>query len=182
VNKDIQPHSFGRNFLARENGAEQVLGTADERVASLVEAEELIGRPRDADSNGFADEPGGMLRRAEPQCAGSAKVEAVVAAVDLKSGGKTAGASRKIENPCGLAVLLHECDAIERFKRADEDSCSGPGRFADNIEHEVRAVVEENVGVTGGQIHRANTRRGSSEMMACGIAGRICFRFYNAAA
>lgn len=182
MNKDIQPNSFGRNFLARENGAEQVLGAANERVASLVEAEELIGGPRDADSNGFADEPGGMLRRPEPQCAGSAKVEAVVAAVDLKSGGKTAGASRKIENPCGLAVLLHECDAIERFKGADENGCGCANGLTDDVEHKVRAVVEENVGVTGGQIHRANPRRGSSEMMARRIARRIRFRFHDAAA
>jgi len=54
----------------------------------------LIGSSRDADSNGFADGTGGVLHRAEPERSVSAKIEAVVATVDLKSGGEAAGTAR----------------------------------------------------------------------------------------
>ena len=46
----------------------------------------------------------------------------------------------------------------------------------------MRAVVEKNVCVTGSEIHGANARRGSAEMVAGGIAWRVCFRFDDAAA
>jgi hypothetical protein len=174
--------AFGRSLLVRRSWSEQVLGAANERISAFIEAEGLIGGASNADSNGFTDRPGGALRRAEPECTASAKVEAVVSTVDLKGGGKTAGASRKIENPCGFAVLLHECDAIERFKGADENGCGGADGLTDDVQHEVRAVVEENVGVTGGQIHRAYARRRPTEMMARRIPGRIRFRFHDAAA
>jgi len=71
-----------------------VFGTADERIAAFVEAKESIGSAGDADSNALDDGADAMLCHAEPERARSAKIEAVVAAIDLKGGGKAAGAAR----------------------------------------------------------------------------------------
>ena len=79
-------------------------------------------------------------------------------------------------------MALHELEAFERFESADEDCGRDSGRLAHNVEHEVRAIVEKNVGVAGGEVHRTNARSRASEMMSRGIAGRIGFRFHNAAA
>src|ERR1700675_2660294 len=79
-------------------------------------------------------------------------------------------------------MTLHQFDAIERLESANENRCGGPGGLTDDVEHEVRAVVEKNVRVAAGEIHGANARRGTAEVMTSGIAGRVCFRFDNAAA
>ncbi len=123
-----------------------------------------------------------MAGFAQPERAGSAEVEAVVATVDLKSGSEAPGAAGEIEEPGGLAMALHELDAFERFEGTDEDCGGDSGRLAHDIEHEVRAIVEKNVGVAGGEVHRADARSGAAEMMSGGIAGRIGLRFHNAAA
>src|SRR5207247_3965465 len=114
-----------------------------------------------------------MAGFAQPERAGSAQVETVVAAVDLKSRCEASGAAREVEKPNGFAVALHEFDAFERFERTDENRRGYSGGLADDVQHEVRAVIEKNVGVAGSKIHRANTRRGPAEMMSRGIAGRI---------
>ena len=44
-------------------------------------------------------------------------------------------------------MALHQLDAIERLKSANEDRRSGAGGLADDVEHKVRAVVEKNVRV-----------------------------------
>ena len=100
----------------------------------------------------------------------------------MKGGGKPSGAASKIKKPSGLAMALHEFDAIERFERADENRRGDSSGLTHDIQHEVRAVIEKNVGVAGSKIHRANTRRGPAEMMSRGIAGRIGLRFHDAAA
>ena len=79
-------------------------------------------------------------------------------------------------------MALHQFDAIERLESANENRRGGPGGFTDDVEHEVRAVVEKNVCATGSEIHGANARRRTAEVMTSGIAGRVCFRFDNAAA
>jgi len=105
-----------------------------------------------------------------------------VATVDLKSGSEAPGAAGEIEESGGLAMALHELDAFERFEGADEDCGGDSGRLAHDIEHEVRAIVEKNVGMAGGEVHRTNARSRAAEMMSGGIAGRIGFRFHNTAA
>ena len=82
----------------------------------------------------------------------------------------------------GLAVALHKLDALERFERSDENGRGDSGALAHNIEHEVRAIIEKNIGVARGEIHRANTRSRSAKVMSGGIAGRIGFRFHDAPA
>lgn len=105
-----------------------------------------------------------------------------MAAVDLKSGGQASGAACEIEKPHSLAVALHERNAVKWFDGADEDRGGGPGRFANDIEHEVGAIVEENVHVARGEIHGANPRSRAAEVMSCWVPGWIGFRFHNAAA
>ena len=105
-----------------------------------------------------------------------------MATVDLKSGGEASGAAREIEKPGRLAVALHDLDAIEGLERADEDGRGDSRRLADDIEHEVRAIIEKNIDMAGSEIHRANARSRATEMMSRGITGRISFRFHDAAA
>ncbi len=123
-----------------------------------------------------------MAGFAKPERTRGAKVEAVVAAIDLKSGGEASGAAREIKKLTGLAVALHELDAIEGFKSADKNSRGDSGRLADDVEHEVRAVIEKNVGMAGLKIHRTNARSRAAKMMPSGIAGWISFRLHDAAA
>src|SRR6267378_7377929 len=79
-------------------------------------------------------------------------------------------------------MALHQFDAIERLESANENRRGGPGGLTDDVEHEVRAVVKKNVCVTGCEIHGANARRRTAEVMTSGIAGRVCLRFDDAAA
>jgi len=105
-----------------------------------------------------------------------------VAAPDSECGSKASRAAREIEKPVGLAVALHKLDALERFERSDENGRRDSGALAHDIEHEVRAIIEKNIGVARGEIHRANTRSRAAKVMSGGIAGRIGLRFHNAAA
>jgi hypothetical protein len=105
-----------------------------------------------------------------------------VAPIDLKSGGEASGAGRETEKLTGLALALHQLDAIEGLKGPDENGRGDSRRLADDIEHEVRAIVEKNVGVAWTEIHRANARSRSAKMMSRGIARRIGFCLYDAAA
>jgi hypothetical protein len=171
-----------RRFLAGRDREEEALGAADKGIAALVKAKELIGGTGNADADGFSDGANGMVGFAQPQRAGGAKVEAVVAAIDLKSGGEASWTAGEIEKPGGLAMALHELKAFERFESADEDRRGGSHGLAHDIEHEVRAIVEKNVGVARREVHRTDARSWTAEMMPRGIAGRIGLRFHDAAA
>jgi len=105
-----------------------------------------------------------------------------VATIDLKSGREAPGAAGEIEKPGGLAVALHELEALQRFEGPNEDRRGGSHGLAHDIEHEVCAIVEKNVGVAMGEIHRTNARSRAAEVMSGGITGRIGFRFHDAAA
>ncbi len=163
-------------------GQKKALRAADEGTAALVKAKHLIGGARNADADSFSDWTEVMTGFAQPERAGSAEVETVVAAVDLKSGGKPSGAACEIEKPSGLAVALHELDAIEGFERADENRRGDSCGLAHDIQHEVRAVIEKNVGVAWSEVHRANARSGAAEMMSRGITRRVGLCFHDAAA
>ena len=105
-----------------------------------------------------------------------------MAAVDLQGLREPSRAAREIEKARGLAMPLHELDALEGFERTDQDGRGHTLGFADNVQHEVRAVVEENVDVAGRQMHGTDTRSRAAKMMPCGIARRISLGFHNAAA
>src|SRR2546427_8149079 len=173
-----KPH----NNFGGSRREEKAFGAADERIAAFVEAQEPIGGVSDADADGFSDWPQGMANFAQRERGGSAEIQAVVAAPDLKGGSKASRAAREIEKPGVLAVALHELDALEWFESPDEDCRCGSSRFAHDIEHEMRAVIEKNVGVAVGEIHRMNARSWAAKVMSGGIAGRIGFRFHDAPA
>lgn len=105
-----------------------------------------------------------------------------MAAVDAKRGGEASWAACEIEKPSCLALLLHERNPFQWFDGANEDRGGNAGRFTDDIQHEVRAIVEKYIDVARGEVHRANARSRAAEMMAGGIARRICFRLHNTAA
>lgn len=96
----------------------------------------------------------------------------------LREAAWTAG---EIEEFGGLAMTLHDCDSFEGLKGANQDRGGGFGRFADDVEHEVSAVIEKNVDVAGSEIHGLDAGRGAAEMMPGGIARRISFGFDDAA-
>src|SRR2546426_7231394 len=75
-----KPHN---NFCGSRR-EEKAFGAADERIAAFVEAQEPIGGVSDADADCFSDGPGRMAGFAQPERGGSAEIQAVVAAPDLK--------------------------------------------------------------------------------------------------
>ena len=79
-------------------------------------------------------------------------------------------------------MALHDFDAIERFDGANENAASDAGWFAGNVEHEVGAVIEEDVAMTGREIHGTNAWSGAAIMVPGGIAGRIGFGLDDASA
>jgi hypothetical protein len=170
--------SFGKGGW----GEKQALGAADKRIVPFVKAKKLIGGPGDADADRLADGAGGAIADAEPEWSGGAEIEAVVPAIDLQRRGKTPGAAREIEEPGRFAVALHEFDALERFERADQDRRGNPGRLAHDVQHEVRSVIEKNVGVPGMKIHGTNARSRTTVVMAGGIAWWIGFGFDDSSA
>lgn len=85
--------SIGGSFFAGRNREEQALGTADKRIASFVEAQWKIGRARNANAHGLTDGAGGATGDTKPEIAGSAQIDTIMAAIDAKRGGQTAGAA-----------------------------------------------------------------------------------------
>ncbi len=105
-----------------------------------------------------------------------------MAAINLQSGGEAAGSAHKIEQASSFSMALHMFNAFERFQGANEDGRGGSRRFTDHVEHKVRAVIEKDVHMAGGEIHGTNARCGPAEVMTGGIAGRIRFRLHDASA
>src|SRR6266702_1139745 len=173
---------FSRSFLARQRGAKETLRAADKGIAALIEAKKLVGGAGEPDADGFADGPNRMVRDGKPKGTGSAEVEPVVTAIDLQGCGETAGATGELEKANCPAMALHEFDAFQRFESADEDRSRGSGRLADHVQHEMRAVVEEDIDVPWSEIHGAYPRRGATEVMTGGISGWIGFSFNDASA
>jgi len=160
----------------------KALGSADKGIAALEKSKQFVRSAGNADPDGLANGAGRAAGGSEPQRFMGAKIGAIVTAVDLQRLRKPSGTSREIEQLGCLTVPLHKLNALERFERANQNRGSGFGGLAHDVEHEVRAIVEENVDVARGQVHRANSGSGSAKMMPRGIAGRIRFGFDNAAA
>ena len=159
-----------------------MLGPADKGIATFEKAKKLIGGASNADADARADRPRGMIGVPEPERASSAEVQAIVAAVDLHRGCEAARSTGEIEKAGDFAVALHEFDALEGLKATNENRCGSAGGFAYHVQHEVRAIIEEDVDVARSEIHRADTRRGTAKMVTGGIAGRISLGFDDAAA
>jgi hypothetical protein len=182
LDKPISITSSLMTLLAGRRGKKQSFGAADKGIATLVETERALGSAGDADANGFGDGAGGSSDGSEPQRARVAQVQSIMTAINPKSGGQTSGAAGEIEQPVGVAMILHELDAIEWFEGANENGGGGARRLTHDIEHEVGAVVEKNINVALGKIHGADARGWATEMVASGITGRIGLGFDDAAA
>ena len=154
----------------------------DEGVATLKKTKQLIGGAGDADAHTFADEAGGMVDFAEPEFFVCAEINAIVAAIDLQRLREASRTAREIQKLGGFTMALHDFDSFKRLERANQNGRGGFGRLANDIEHKVRAVVEENVNVAGSKIHGFDARGGPAEMMPGGIARRIRFGLNDAAA
>ena len=81
-----------------------------------------------------------------------------------------------------MAVLLHLRDALEGFEGADEDAAADSGDFGADIEHEVVAVAEIDVGVAAAKEHGAIARGRSAKVVRGGIARRVGLGFDDVAA
>ena len=108
-----------------------------------------MGGAANSDALGSSDSPGGQVGYAEPQRTWGAKVHAVVAALDLKSGSEPSWPAGKIVKFRALSVTLHDLNAFKRLDSSDQDRRGDSRRLAHDIEHEVSAVVKKNVSVTG---------------------------------
>lgn len=82
----------------------------------------------------------------------------------------------------GLPVPLHEFDAFQWLKCADQNRGRNSFGLTNHIQHEVRAIVKENVGMTRREIHGANARRWAAVVMTGGIPRGIGFGFNDTAA
>jgi hypothetical protein len=118
----------------------------------------------------------------EPERARGAEVGAVEGAVDAQRGGQASGTAGQVEQARGFAMLLHVRDALEGFERADQDAAADSGDFRADVEHEVIAVAEINVGVAAAKEHGAIAWGRSAKVVRGGIASRIGFGFHDATA
>lgn len=169
---------FGAFWL----GMKEALGAADERVAAFEETKQLVGGAGDADAHAFADGACGLADFAEPEWFVFAEIHAVMAAIDLQGLREAPRTAGEVEELGSFAMALHDFDAFQRLERANQDGCGGFGRLADDVEHEVRAIVKKHVDVAGGEVHGFDARSGPAEMMTGGVARRIGFGFDDAAA
>jgi hypothetical protein len=81
-----------------------------------------------------------------------------------------------------LAVALHLGDALEWFQGADQDAASDTDNFGADIEHEVIAIAEIDVGMAAAKKHSAIAGGGSAKVVRGGIALGVGFGLDDAAA
>src|SRR5215472_1604444 len=161
---------------------EEPLGAAHERIASFKKAQQFVGSACDADAHAPSDAAHGMVDRAKPEFFVRAEIDSVVAAIDLEGLRETPRPAREVQEFSGFAMPLHDFDSLQRLERADQNGSGGFRALADDVEHEMSAVVEKNMDVARGKIHRADSRRGSPKMMSGRIARRISFGLDDATA
>jgi hypothetical protein len=118
---------------------------------------------------------------AQPKRPSSTQIDAVETPVNLQCQRQPAGPPGQIQKPGGLAVHPHLIEAFERLQRADEHSASYVWRLGSDIQHEMIAVGEVDVGMAAAQEHGANPRGRPPKMMRSGIPRRISFGFDDSA-
>ena len=135
----------------------------------------------DADADAFTDRAGGRCGFAEPERSFPAdKIEAIHAAGDSEGVGHAAGTSREIEYAGRAAAPLHLRDALERLDGANQDACANAHRTGGNIQHEVIAVTEINIGVAALEEERAIARSHAAEGVCGGVTDDVGFGFDDA--
>jgi len=163
----------------------------DEGAAALIEAKEAVYGSGDADARtlaeddgppGFGSGPAGAGDGAEPERAGSAEIRGIEGAVDAQSGGEAPRTAREVEQTGSFTMLLHLRDTLKGLERADQDAPADSDRFCADVEHEVIAIAEIDVGVASAKKHGAIARGGAAKVVSGGIALRIRLRFHDTAA
>jgi hypothetical protein len=174
----------------KEGSGTEAKGTADEGVAALVKAEQAVGGAGDADAAALAEEKpaggrGGGVgggEGGEPEGAGSAEVGAVEGAINAEGSGQAAGAAGEVQEVLGVAVKLHLRDAVDGLKSADEDAAADSGDFGTDVEHEMVAIAEIDVGVAAAEEHGASARGGAAKVVGGGVTLGVSLGFDDAAA
>ena len=189
----------------------QPCGSAYERVTFFVKTKQAVGGASDTDADALADDdfdraaggglgaagcsyrlggdgPSGLARAgpcgrkcAEPERAGRAEVDAVEGAVNPESGGETAGATGQVRNFCGAAVRLHLGDALQGVQRADEYAATYSGDLRADVQHEMVAITEIDIGVTAAKEHGAGSRSRPDVVVGGGVAYGIGLDLHDAA-
>src|ERR1700730_590321 len=113
----------------------------------------------------------------EPQRPPAAEIDSIVAAIDLKGRRQPPRATSQIQNLGTIAMLFHQLNSLQRLNRSNQYTARRPRRFAADIQHEMRSVIEEYIGVPRRKVHRLNTWGRATKMMACGIVWWVGFRF-----
>src|SRR5712672_3603510 len=80
------------------------------------------------------------------------------------------------------APTLHERDALERLKGAQQNASAHAGFFARYVHHEAGSIREIHIGVAAAKKERANTGRLAAERMSRRIADRVRFGLNDASA
>src|SRR5579864_1027706 len=111
--KAAAPHmGSSRYFAALWRRMKEALGAADERIATLEEAKQLVGSAGDADAYTLGDGTRWMIDLAKPKFFVCAEIDAIMAAVDLQSLREAPRAAREIQKLGGFAMPLHDFDAF----------------------------------------------------------------------
>jgi hypothetical protein len=163
----------------------------DERAATLIEAKEAVGGSGDADARalpeddgpaGFGRAPAQAADGTEPKRAGSAEIRGIEGAVDAQSGGEASRAAREVEQAGSFTLPLHLRDTLKGLERADQDAAADSDRFRADVEHEVIAIAEIDVGVASAEKHGAIARGGAAKVVSGRIALWVGFCFHDTAA
>jgi hypothetical protein len=160
---------------------------ADEGASALIETQKAARGAGDADTRTLAEEKGGYEvartgESAEPERARGTEVCAIEGSVNAKGGGEASRAAGEIEQARGFAVTLHLLDSFQWLEGADQDATTDSGSFRADVEHEVIAVAEIDIGVATAEKHRAIARSRAAKVVRSGIAWRVGFGFDDAAA
>ena len=159
---------------------------ADKGTAALVETQKAVRGAGDADTPTLAEEEGGYEARAgesaEPERAQGTEVCAIEGSVNAKGGGEATRATGEVEQARGFAVTLHLLDSFQWLEGADQDATTDSGSFRADVEHEVIAVAEIDIGVATTEKHSAIARSGAAKVVRSGVARRVGLGFDDAAA
>src|SRR5450755_4232392 len=79
-------------------------------------------------------------------------------------------------------MLLHPLYALQRLERTNQYAARNSFRLAGHIQHKMRTIVKEHVGVSRMQIHRPNPRRRPAKMMSGRITRWISLSLDNSSA
>jgi hypothetical protein len=161
---------------------------ADKGAGALIEAKEAMRGAGDADAFALAEEGaakfgcGTPSECTQPEGARGTKVCAVEGAIDMQSGRQASRTTGEVERSCGLAATLHLLDTFQGLQGADQDAAAGSRGLGADVEHEVVAVGEIDVGVATAEKHGAIARGGSAKVVRGRIARRVGFGFDDPAA